>query len=99
MAAYVDDAGIMWKGKPRFHLIADTVAELHAFTASIGIKRCWYHSGTRFPHYDITTEQRRAAIEAGATAVSDRELVVIAKKIRDEKSHASDLPLLRRPTA
>ena len=95
MAVYVDDAGIVWKGKPRFHLIADTIAELHEFTASIGIKRCWYHSGTRFPHYDITAEQRKNAIEAGAAAVSDRELVVIAKKIRDEKSQASDLPLFR----
>lgn len=42
---YVDDAGIMWKGKLRYHMTADTRAELHEFAESIGVKRCWYHKG------------------------------------------------------
>lgn len=37
MAVYVDDAAIVWKGKPRFHLSADSVDELHGFAQAVGI--------------------------------------------------------------
>ncbi|MBB4517391.1 DUF4031 domain-containing protein [Paraburkholderia fungorum] len=81
MAVYVDDAAIVWKGKPRFHLSADSVDELHGFAQAVGINRCWYHSGARHPHYDITEPQRATAIENGAIAVSQRELMQVARRI------------------
>lgn len=54
---------------------ADSVAELHAFAASIGIARCWFHRGAKIPHYDVTTAQRNAAMRAGAIAVTPRQFV------------------------
>lgn len=81
MAVYVDNAAVMFKGKPRYHLTADSLAELHAFTAMVGVARCWFHAHARHPHYDVTAEQRTAALTAGAHAVNSRELVRIARKL------------------
>jgi len=71
---FVDDAAIEFKGKPRFHLMAATVPELHAFCATAGINRCWFHNTKGAPHYDITAEQREAAIALGAMPVRFREI-------------------------
>ncbi|CAB3754523.1 DUF4031 domain-containing protein [Paraburkholderia humisilvae] len=81
MAVYVDDAGIVWKGKLRFHMTADSLDELHAFAQAVGINRCWYHTGARHPHYDVIEAQRAAAIANGAIAVTQRELMRVARRI------------------
>jgi hypothetical protein len=77
----VDDAAIMYKSKLRYHMTADSLEELHAFAEEVGIKRCWFHRGSKYPHYDITGIQRDAAIAAGAKAVSDREAMVTVKSL------------------
>lgn len=82
MTVYVDDAAIPYKGKPRFHLSADSLEEMHAFCARVGINKCWFHRKSLYPHYDITGEQRDAAIAAGAVAVTKREMPAISKKLR-----------------
>ncbi|MBC8741832.1 DUF4031 domain-containing protein [Paraburkholderia sp. UCT31] len=79
MAAYVDDAAILYRGKPRFHLSADSLEEMHAFASAIGVNQCWFHRGTRHPHYDVTAEQRDRAISAGAIPVDQRTLLRVAK--------------------
>jgi len=81
MAVYVDNASIVFKGKPRHHLTADTLEELHGFCERVGIKRCWFHNARRHPHYDVTDVQREAAIEAGAVAVSARDLMLKARAL------------------
>lgn len=95
MAVYVDDAAIMLRGKPRFHLAADSVQELHAFCQQVGINRCWFHAAKNHPHYDITSDQRQTAIQNGALAVTVRELflrtesgkIALARRI---KKHSGD---------
>lgn len=84
MPVYVDDAAILYRSKLRYHMTASSLEELHAFAQSVGIKRCWFHRGSRYPHYDVTGEQRAAAILAGALAISSKELVVHAKALRDK---------------
>lgn len=82
MASYVDDAFILYKGKLRCHMTADSIEELHQFAQSIGVKRCWFHSSAkRYPHYDITDVQRDFAIANGCIPVNQYELVPLAKKI------------------
>jgi len=59
------------------HLISDTsVEELHAYAASVGIKRCWYHSSSKYIHYDIP-KRRRAnfASTHNITCISGKEIV------------------------
>lgn len=80
MAVCVDQAGIFWRGRRRHHLAADSLAELHAFAEAIGIKRCWFHNAPGHPHYDVTDEQRAAAIAAGAEMVSSRALLKRTKR-------------------
>lgn len=70
------------------HLIAEDVAELHRFARSIGLKACWFHSGSRHPHYDLLSgkspERRRMilerAVEMGAIVVTTRMLVKISRR-------------------
>ena len=66
------------------HLVSDTsLEELHRFAASIGLKRYWFQGKQkRHPHYDLTTNRKRAqAIAAGAILVSSRELLHRMKRV------------------
>lgn len=81
MAVYVDDAGVTRRGRIWHHMTADSIAEMHAFAANLGIKRCWYHRASRHPHYDVTHHQREAALRSGAVAVSRRFLLAAAKRL------------------
>lgn len=82
MTVYVDNANILWKGKKRFHMTADTLKELHEFAESIKISVCWFDSNKKHPHYDITEEQKLNAIKYGALLVSSKTIVKIAKNIK-----------------
>lgn len=50
------------------HLQADSVEELHAFAAQIGLRREWFQPGSRpeAAHYDVTDGKRRMAVALGA---------------------------------
>ena len=85
MAVYVDDAGIWWRQKRRYHMSADRVSELHQFARGLGVSALWFDGVERHPHYDITAEQRQRAIDEGAIAVTKREMVVIAREIRRDE--------------
>ncbi|SCX72795.1 DUF4031 domain-containing protein [Variovorax sp. EL159] len=74
---YVDDAKVLKHGYAWFHLVADSIQELHEFAASIGLSARAFHRGARHPHYDVTANQRRRALQHGATAISARDAVRI----------------------
>lgn len=68
---YVDDLQVWPHARGRFkawscHMTADTVVELHAFAARIGVKRHWYHATSLAPHYDLIETERQRALDAGA---------------------------------
>lgn len=74
MAVYVDDMRLparVGRIEARWsHLMADTDDELHAFAASIGLRRSWAQNpGTWKSHYDVTDSKRAQAIRAGAVAI------------------------------
>ena len=78
MAVYVDDAVTLSRGRRWAHLMADTLAELHAMAAKLDIPLRAFQNRTSGAHYDVTTELRLRAIELGAVPISrhhDRELV------------------------
>ncbi|WCE02616.1 DUF4031 domain-containing protein [Pseudoxanthomonas sp. JBR18] len=70
MAVYVDDAVMAWRGQRWAHLMADTLEELHAFAARLGIPRRAFQDKTSGAHYDVTSELRLRAIELGAEPIS-----------------------------
>ena len=86
MSVYVDDAVIHWRGQRWAHLMADTLDELHAFAARLGIPRRAFQDKTSGAHYDVTTELRALALQLGAVAISrhrDREQMrVVIRKAR-----------------
>lgn len=55
------------------HLTADTVEELHAFAARLGMKRSWFQNQGRFEHYDLTPASRAVAVSYGAKEETTRE--------------------------
>ncbi len=84
MSVYVDDAVTLWRGQRWAHLMADTLDELHAMAARLGIPRRAFQHRTSGSHYDVTAALRTQAIALGAIAISrhhDRALVraVIAR--------------------
>lgn len=68
---------IDWEG----HLVSDkSLEELHTFAQrKLFLKREWFQDKKRknyVPHYDVTTEQKRAtARDAGAVVVDPQEIV------------------------
>lgn len=68
----VDPARWPWRGRLWAHLVSDvSYDELHEFAARLGIPRHVFQGD----HYDVPTEVRAAAIEAGASPIDSRELV------------------------
>lgn len=84
MTVYVDDAVTLWRGRRWAHLMADTLDELHAFAARLGLPRRAFQDKHSGAHYDIDTDMRSVALALGAMPISrhqDRALVkaVIAR--------------------
>ncbi len=78
MTVYVDDAVHAWRGERWAHLLADTLDELHAFAALLGMPRRAFQDRRSGAHYDVTSTMRARAIELGAVPISrhrDRALV------------------------
>ena len=62
------------------HLICRpySVENLHRMARELNIKPCWFHSGSKFPHYDIP-KRRIAEIEAKCTLITSAALLRIIK--------------------
>lgn len=85
MTVYVDDAVFKKPGgrKRYCHLAADTLEELHAFAAQIGLGRHFFHASAKHIHYDLAEDRRASAVSAGAKEVSSRELARLARPQQD----------------
>lgn len=55
-----------------------SIEGLHKMAAELGIKRCWFHASSRFPHYDIP-KRRIAEIRAKCLVVSSKTILAIVK--------------------
>lgn len=92
---YVDDAEVLKHGYAWFHLMADSIQELHEFAANIGLSKRAFHRGARYPHYDVTFSQRRRALQHGAVAITARDAVRIGRRIAEPARQAAlDIPQL-----
>jgi len=78
VTVYVDDAVHAWRDQRWAHLMADTLAELHAMAAQLGIPRRAFQNKRSGAHYDVPAPLRLRAIALGARAISrhtDRTLL------------------------
>jgi hypothetical protein len=55
-----------------------SVENLHAMADALGIKRCWYHAGASYPHYDMP-KKRVVELTAKCELVDSRAILRIAK--------------------
>ena len=68
----MDEAIWSWRGRRWAHLVSDeSYDELHEFALAIGLEVRWFQGD----HYDVPSDIRLVAIEAGATPVGARELL------------------------
>ncbi len=92
MTVYVDDMRMparVGRIEARWsHLMADNDDELHAFAASIGLRRSWaQYPGTWKSHYDVTDSKRTQAIRAGAVEIgygSPASIALVKRKLEQQ---------------
>lgn len=85
MAVYVDrlsDYG--WRHGRSCHLIADSVDELIAFAAEIGLRPEWFQPKSS-PHFDLTVDARAAAVGNGAIELDNRAFVTKLRELREKR--------------
>lgn len=70
-----------WRLGESCHLIADSVDELHAFAARIGLRRSWFQEKST-PHYDLTAKRREAALNIGAIECDRKCFVAKVRELR-----------------
>lgn len=88
MTVYVDDAKIHYRGFLMCHMFADSLDELHAMAAAIGLKRSWFQKGTTLAHYDVSLSKRALAEQRGAVRVDRDWLVARIRASREWKAAA-----------
>jgi hypothetical protein len=82
MTVFVDDMRAAYRGMTMCHMMADTLAELHAMAERIGVGRNWFQDSMSGPHYDIALDKRAAAVAAGAREVTLRQMAAMAWNLR-----------------
>jgi hypothetical protein len=89
-----------WKWRQACHLFSESLPELHAFAARIGLKHSWFQRKPgKLPHYDLTDNMRAKAIAAGAIeVVGARAIVEAHARCGDEQSKNIIECLSRGPT-
>lgn len=84
MTVYVDSENIPWRGRMWCHLVADSLSELHAFAALLGLKRQWFQCDGFYPHYDVTLPIRLRAMRLGAVSADRKTIIQCCKQMRAE---------------
>lgn len=75
MSVYVDDMEAGYGRMKMCHMIADSTEELLAMADYIGVQRKWIQNPRTYrEHFDICLAKKKLAIEAGAKAITIREL-------------------------
>jgi hypothetical protein len=82
VTVYVDYARTPFGRMRMSHMLADSLEELHAMAARIGLKRSWFQGQASTPHYDVCEATRARALQLGAIPVDRRGIVAVVRKLR-----------------
>lgn len=77
---YVDAAIHEWRGRKWCHLFSADLDALHGFAKRLGLLRGWFQEPPKasWPHYDVTSTKRDAAILLGAHAADRKTLLLVS---------------------
>lgn len=62
------------------HLIADSLDELHGYANKIGLKRGWFESHWRHPHYDIVNQNHQSFKGKREIVMNDESVKKVSKR-------------------
>lgn len=84
MSVYVDPllehgGSDSFRWKRSCHMYADSLWELHRMAAAIGMKRSWFQSHAKLPHYDLVESRRKHAVHLGAIEHSRDQMVTFMR--------------------
>jgi hypothetical protein len=79
MAVYVNKLRTRFGGLSLCHLLADSLDELHAMAARIGLERNLFNLDM-IPHYDLSRGKRLEAIAEGAVVIDRQQLAILAQR-------------------
>ena len=89
MPVYVDNGAHPYGRMKMAHMLADTLDELHAMAALVGLKKEWFQNHDT-PHYDLCQTKRRLAISFGAVEIDRRQVVKLIHEWRAKCKPAVD---------
>jgi FMN phosphatase YigB (HAD superfamily) len=69
----------------KIHLVSDSLEELHSYAKAVGIKRIWFDSNPKHPHYDVPKYLLNKVLETAK--------VVRIREILERSYHMLDKPL------
>lgn len=84
MSVYVDRCRNSLGRMLMCHMIADSLDELHAMAAKLGLKREWFQASppASFPHYDVAQGKRATALYHGAIDCDRNTMVAHMRRLR-----------------
>lgn len=77
-SSLVDDLEFYCDSMRHLVCLPYSVTNLHRMAKFLNIKRCWFHVGASYPHYDIP-KMRIAEIQAKCNVVPARTILSIVK--------------------
>lgn len=77
-----------WPFKRSCHMFSVDLDALHRMAAAIGMRRSWFQPMPphTIPHYDLTVNKRKAAIENGAIEASWEEVKMVIRFWRNRNA-------------
>lgn len=108
MPVYVDPVmnhgrSATWRHTHSCHMWADTMAELMHMAAALGLKLEWLQgpeiNGKYFPHFDLTENKRRLAVQYGAIPLSVEDSVAKWEELGYVRRRPPTAPRYKRAAA
>jgi hypothetical protein len=78
---YIDEPSEFYSRPNWCHMATDgDIEELHTFAKQIGMRRSWFQGHHLVPHYDLSPNKQRHALDMGAVKVTRKELLQKCRK-------------------
>ena len=74
---------LIFRGRKSCHMYADSLEELHAFAAKIGMKLRWFQKHRIVDHYDLNESRRKRAVFEGAIEQNRDQTIATWRRLKE----------------